>query len=221
VFIGHFAVALAGKRVAPKTSLGTLLFGAQFLDLLWPPLTLLGIERFSIVPGITKLTPLDFQSYPISHSLLMSVVWGLLIGAVYFARRRYRVGATMVGVAVVSHWVLDWVTHRPDLQLAPGVDTRVGLGLWNHPAASVGIEVAMFLLATGSYITQTRAKDAIGRFAFSGFILVTTLIYVMDVNAPPPPNWQVVAWSGVALWLFVLWAAWADRHRELKASSRF
>src|SRR4051812_40265844 len=136
MFIGHFAVALAGKRVAPKTSLGTLLLGAQFLDLLWPPLTLSGIERFQIVPGITKMTPLLFESYPISHSLLMSAVWAVLVGAIYFARRRYRVGALMMGVAVFSHWVLDWITHRPDLQIAPGSETRVGLGLWNHPTAA-------------------------------------------------------------------------------------
>src|SRR5258705_1495114 len=102
MFIGRFAVALAGKRAAPKTSLGTLLLGAQFLDLLWPPLTLLGIEHFRIVPGITKMTPLDFESYPISHSLLMSAVWAVLIGGVYFARRRYRAAAVMVGIAAVS-----------------------------------------------------------------------------------------------------------------------
>ncbi len=214
MFIGHFAVALAAKRAAPKTSLGTLLFGAQFLDLLWPPLTLLGIERFRIVPGITKMTPLDFESYPISHSLLMSVVWAALIGAIYLARRRYQAGALMMKIAVFSHWVLDWVTHRPDLQLAPGVATRVGLGLWNHPTAAIVIESAMFLLAIASYMAQTRAKDAIGRWGFAGFILATALIYVMDVSAPPPPSWQVVAWSAIALWLFVLWAAWADRHRE-------
>jgi hypothetical protein len=214
MFIGHFAVALAAKRAAPKTSLGTLLFGAQFLDLLWPPLALLGIERFRIVPGITKMTPLDFESYPISHSLLMSVVWAALIGIVYFAARRYRRGALVMTAAVFSHWVLDWVTHRPDLQLAPGSETRVGLELWNHPTATIAIESAMFLAAIVSYVTQTRAKDAIGRFAFTGFIVATALIYVMDVSGPLPPSWQVVAWSALALWLFVFCAAWADRHRE-------
>src|SRR5262245_21936978 len=150
MFIGHFAVALAGQRAAPKTSLGTLLFGAQFLDLLWPPLTLLGIERFQILPGDTRFTPLHFESYPISHSLLMSAVWAILIALVYFARRRYSAGAIMMGVAVFSHFVLDWITHRPDLQLVPGVETRVGLGLWYHPAATVGVETVMFRLATGS-----------------------------------------------------------------------
>jgi hypothetical protein len=216
MFIGHFAVALAAKRAAPRTSLGTLLLGAQFLDLLWPPLTLLGIEHFRIVQGITKMTPLDFESYPISHSLLMSVVWAALIGAIYFARRRYQAGALMMKIAVFSHWVLDWVTHRPDLQLAPGADTRVGLGLWNHPTAAIAIESAMFLLALGSYLAQTRARDAIGRWGFAGFVLATAVLYVTALNAPPPPSWQVVAWSGIALWLFVVWAAWADRHREVK-----
>jgi hypothetical protein len=214
MFVGHFAVAFAGKRAAPRTSLGTLLLGAQFLDLLWPPLTLLGLERFHIEPGVTKLTPLAFDSYPISHSLLMSVAWAVVVGGLYFWRTRYCAGTLMVGAAVFSHWVLDWVTHRPDLQLAPGSDARVGLGLWNQPAAAVGIESVIFLLAVGSYLTQTRARDAIGRFGLAAFLVSTALIYVANLNAPPPPSWRVVAWSGIALWLFVLWAAWVDRHRE-------
>jgi membrane-bound metal-dependent hydrolase YbcI (DUF457 family) len=213
MFVGHFAVALAAKRAAPKTSLGTLLFGAQFLDLLWPPLTLLGLERFHIEPGVTRVNPLAFDSYPISHSLLLSAVWAVLVGGIYFAWKRYRPGALVMGLAVFSHWVLDWFTHRPDLQLAPGVGTRVGLGLWNHPAAAVGIETVIFLLAVGSYMTQTRAKDAIGRWGLGAFVVVTSLIYVANLNSPPPPSWRVVAWTAMAIWLFVLWAAWVDRHR--------
>jgi len=215
MFIGHFAVAFAAKRAAPRTSLGTLLFGAQFLDLIWPPLVLLGVEHFHVEPGVTKMNPLAFDSYPISHSLLMSLVWSVVIGVVYLARRRYRAGAIMVGIAVFSHWVLDWVTHRPDLQLAPGSEARVGLGLWNHPSLEIGIESAMFLGALASYILQTRPRDGVGRWGLIGFILLLLFFYVGNVTGPPPPNADIVAWMALGLWLFVPWAAWFDRHREV------
>jgi hypothetical protein len=60
VFIGHFGVGFGAKAAAPKTSLGTLFLAAQFTDLLWPSLLLLGLEKVEIAPGITRVTPLDF-----------------------------------------------------------------------------------------------------------------------------------------------------------------
>jgi len=217
LFVGHFAVAFAAKRAAPRASLGALVFAAQFLDLIWPPLVLLGAESFHVEPGITKLTPLAFDSYPISHSLLMAAVWSLLVGAVYLGRKRYCAGAAMLGLAVFSHWVLDWITHRPDLQLAPGSPVRAGLGLWNHPVAAIAIESAMFLGAVLSYGSQTRARDAAGRWGFLSFVALLALIYVGNVAGPPPPNARVVAWMALAIWLFVPWAAWFDRHRDGRA----
>ena len=223
MFVGHFAVAFAGKRVAPKTSLGTLIFGAQFLDLIWPPLVLLGLERFHIDVNSTKATPLAFDSYPISHSLLMAIVWAVLIGGVYWARKRYRTGALFLGAAVFSHWFLDWVTHRPDLQLAPGIPTRVGLGLWNHPTLEVTIETAMYVAAVVIYGVQTRARDRRGTWGFVSFLAFLSLIWLGDVAGPPPTpgpdTVRTIAWSGLALWLIVLWAAWFDRHRVLRRSA--
>src|SRR3954447_24732591 len=106
MFLGHFAVALAGKRAARRTSLGTLLAAATLLDLVWPLLLLLGWERVSIAPGDTAFTPLRFDWYPWSHSLLLVAVWSLLAGGVYFAVRRYAYGAITVAALVASHWLL-------------------------------------------------------------------------------------------------------------------
>ena len=69
MFIGHFALGFATKRVAPQVSLGTLFLAAQFVDLLWPTLLLLGVERVSIDPAL-RGAPLRFEHYPVSHSLL-------------------------------------------------------------------------------------------------------------------------------------------------------
>ncbi len=144
MFIGHFGVALAAKRVAPKTSLGALILAAQFLEFLWPVFVLLGIEHVRIVPGATGVSPLDFTDYPISHSLLMATMWAVLFGTVDYALRRNVRIALVLGTAVLSHWALDFIVHRPDLQLYPGGKIRVGLGVWNSLPASIALEVLFF-----------------------------------------------------------------------------
>ena len=127
MFIGHFGGALAAKKAAPRTSLGTLILAAQFIDLLWPIFLLLGLEHVRIAPGITKVSPFDFYDYPISHSLLMVVVWSVVLGGLYYAFRQYPRGAWIIALAVLSHWVLDFIVHWPDLPLWPG-GPRAGLG---------------------------------------------------------------------------------------------
>src|SRR4051812_26563634 len=114
MFIGHFALGFAAKRVAPRVSLGTLLLSVGFLDVLWPVFLLLGWEHVRIDPGNTAVTPLDFHDYPISHSLLAATGWALLFGGVYFLLRRSRRESIILAVGVLSHWVLDFFSHRPD-----------------------------------------------------------------------------------------------------------
>jgi len=159
VFIGHFAVAFASKKVAPKVSLGTLVVAAAFLDVVWPVLVLLGVERFRIVPGFTAINPFDFVHYPWSHSLLMTAVWALLFALVYLAVRGDRAGAVWLGIAVASHWVLDFVSHRPDLPLYPGGGERLGLGLWQSLPATFAVEGLMFAAGIALYMQSTKAKD--------------------------------------------------------------
>ncbi len=214
MFIGHFGIALAAKKFAPKTSLGTTIFAAEFVDLLWPVLLLLGVEHVAISPGIMRMSPLDFTDYPISHSLLMSLVWATVVGGVYFAARRYAAGAWVVGLAVLSHWFLDLLVHRPDLLLVPGGGRKFGLGLWNHPLAEISVEIALFVLGAGIYATQTRAKDGIGRYAYWALIAFLFMGWVTTLKAGPPPNVNALAWGALSMWLMVLWGWWADKHRE-------
>src|SRR6201991_4710071 len=112
MFIGHFALGFAAKRATPALSLAVLVLAAQFADVLWPLLVAAGIEQVRIAPGNTAVTPLDFVSYPYSHSLLMLVVWGLLLGWIF--KRVDRRAFVVVAALVVSHWVLDFLTHAPD-----------------------------------------------------------------------------------------------------------
>ena len=215
MFIGHFGVALAAKKIAPRTSLGRLVLAAQFLDLLWPIFLLLGLEHVEIVPGITKVSPLYFTDYPISHSLLMVLVCSGLVGGTYYWLQRYRRGAWIVGLAVLSHWVLDFIVHRRDLPLWPR-GPRVGLGLWNSWPASIAVEVLFFGAGLLIYLGSTRAKDNIGRYGFWSLIALLFFGWVSTLFAGAPPSVTALAWGGMTMWLTVPWAWWADRHRQLR-----
>jgi membrane-bound metal-dependent hydrolase YbcI (DUF457 family) len=214
MFIGHFAVGFAAKRVAPRASLGSYIAATIFLDMLWPVFLLVGIEQVRIAPGITAFTPFDFVHYPWSHSLLMAGFWAMIFGGAHYLFRRDGTTARMLGVVVFSHWILDWVSHRPDLQLAPGFAFRTGLSLWNSIPATVAVEGTMFLAAAWWYERATEALDGIGRWAWYG--LITLLLFAYGASLGPPPREgqeTMVAFVGIAAWLFVPWAAWTDRHR--------
>jgi membrane-bound metal-dependent hydrolase YbcI (DUF457 family) len=213
MFIGHFAVGLALKRAAPRTSLGILVAGPQLLDLLWPWFLLLGWEHVRIDPGNTAFTPLAFDSYPISHSLLMAIVWAIVF-AVLTSRGTPRQVSLWIGVGVVSHWALDWITHRPDLPLVPFFGPKVGLGLWNSVAGTVLVETAMFAVAIWMYATGTRARDGVGRWAFAGWLGLLNAIYVGNMFTPPPPDIRSLSLVALLLWLFPIWAWWFDAHRS-------
>jgi hypothetical protein len=217
VFLGHYAVAIGAKRVAPRASLGTLIAAAAFLDLVWPVLVLLGLERVAVAPGATAFTPLDFEHYPISHSLVMSVVWGAAFGGAYFLVRHDLRAAAVVGLLVVSHWFLDAIVHRPDLPLTLGGDARVGLGLWNSIPATLAVELAMFAVGVWLYVGATRARDRIGSVGFAAFALFVLVIYAGAAFGPPPPSAAAIAWSDMGQWLVVALAAWIDAHRSVSA----
>jgi len=213
MFIGHFGVALGAKKFAPRTSLGSLFFAAQFLDLVWPILLLLGLEHVRIAPGITRMSPLDFYDYPITHSLLTAAVWSAVVGAAYFAFRRSGRAASIMGIAVLSHWLLDFLVHRPDLPLWPG-GPKVGLGLWDFWALEMLLEVATFAAGAWLYFSVTRARDKIGRYALWALLFFLFLGWVTSLIAGAPPSARSMAWGGMSMWIVVPWAWWADRHRE-------
>lgn len=219
MFLGHYAAALAAKRAAPRTSLGTLVFACQLLDLIWPIFLLLGWERVRIDPGNTAFTPLDFESYPISHSLVAVLGWSLLVGGAYLVLRKDRRGAVVVALVVASHWVLDWITHRPDLALVPGAGPKVGLELWRSVAATVAVELTLWVGAVWIYVRTTRPADGRGIVAFWSMVSVLTLIYVGNLFGPPPPDVTSLAVVSLVLWVVVPWAAWADRHRQRRFTS--
>ena len=179
MFIGHFGVGFGAKKIDTRPSLGTFFLAAQFADLLWPFLLILGIEKVEIKPGISAMNPLDFVHYPFTHSLLFIIIWGVLFGAVYFFFKKNLKSAILLGVLVVSHWVLDLIVHIPDLPLYPGSALKVGFGLWNSIAATVIVEGLIFLGGVYLYFKSTKAENKKGTFALwrSGNISNLSLCY--------------------------------------------
>jgi membrane-bound metal-dependent hydrolase YbcI (DUF457 family) len=216
MFIGHFGVAFAAKRVAPAVSVGTAIFAAEFLDAVWPLLVFAGVERVAIVPGITRMTPLDFVHYPWSHSLAMALVWSFAFGGTYWLLRRSARGAVVLGALVASHWVLDWIVHRPDLPLYPGDAAKYGLGLWNQPALELGVEALIIAAGIYLYLRATRARDRTGTWSFWALVVVLAVAYLGATFGPPPPSAQAVAASSLIAYLMVAWGWWIDRHREAR-----
>jgi membrane-bound metal-dependent hydrolase YbcI (DUF457 family) len=217
MFVGHFGVAMAAKAWAPRTSLGTLFIAAQFIDLLWPTLLLLELERVRIDPALGGVTPLAFVFYPISHSLLAVAGWSALLAAAYVASTRDRRGALVVGLLVLSHWGLDALVHRPDLPLAPWSSAMVGLNLWASRMATLAVEVPLFVIGAMLYLRAKPARRADWRF----WLLVALLlaIYFGNVFGAPPPSVAAIAWVGQAQWLLVACAYWVDRERSGRPSA--
>jgi membrane-bound metal-dependent hydrolase YbcI (DUF457 family) len=213
MILGHYAVAFAAKRVAPRTSLGTLVLAAQLLDGLWPIFLLVGLERVRVAPGAMAANSLEFVHYPYTHSLAAAVAWGVLLGGAYYAARRYPAGAWVVAIAVVSHWLLDVPMHGPDLPLWPGSAVRVGLGLWNSVPATLIVEFGLFAAGIAAYLRATRARDRVGRWAFWSMVAVLAAVLMSGILGPPPTSERGVAVGALGLWLFVPWGYWFDRHR--------
>ena len=215
MFIGHYAVGLAAKKLAPRASLGALIAAPILLDLLWPIFLLLGWEHVSVDPNPNPFLRLVFDSYPISHGLVAVAGWATLFAALYYGVTRYATGAIVIWGGVISHWVMDFVVHRPDLPLYAGGTRLVGLGLWNHRWAAIAVEAVLFAAGTWIYLQQTKAKDKIGVYAFWGFVGFLLLAYAGASFGPAPPaSVRKFALVTLSTALFIPWAWWFDRHRE-------
>lgn len=214
MFIGHFALALGAKKYAPQVSLGVLFLACQLADIIWPNLVLLGLETLRIEPGITVMTPLNFEHYPFSHSLVAILLWGAIFAVVYeLLSRSGTRAAIVIGVLVLSHWILDVITHRPDMPITLSDSPRVGLGLWNNFGLAVSFELLLFAAGVWLYVRHTKALNRVGSIGFWSLIAFLVVIYMGNVFGPPPPSATAVAWSAQALWLVIAWGFWVDRHR--------
>jgi hypothetical protein len=198
MFVGHYGVSFAAKKVVPSVSLAVLFLAVQLLDVGWSLLVLLGIERVRIVPGITATNPLDLYYMPFTHSLVAALVWSAAAFGIYRLAVR---GSTMPAAAVVSgaifsHWILDFVVHRPDLPLYDDT-AKVGLGLWNFPAVAFGLEMAVLFGGLWIYFRTGIAR----RTGFIVFSLVMFAIQAYVFFGPPPASPRAAAVTALAAYV--------------------
>jgi hypothetical protein len=215
MFIGHFAMGFGAKKFAPQVSLGILFLACQLADLVWPNLVLFGIETLSIQPGATVMTPLDFSSYPYSHSLIALLIWAAVFAALYTVLSHSGSRAAIVIAALVfSHWVLDVLSHRPDMPITFSDAPKIGVGLWNYPIVAIPIELMLFGIGVGFYSRCTKPLNRKGNIGLWALVLFLLIAYVANLLGPPPPSPTAVAWSAQAMWLIVAWGFWIDRNRS-------
>lgn len=214
MFIGHFALGFAAKRVAPRVNLGTLFAAAQLPDLIWPVLVGAGLEQVAIAPGNTAFTPLEFVSYPWSHSLVLVGAWGVGFAALHRLRTSNPSAAPLLVALAVSHWLLDFLSHRPDLPIVPG-GPRYGLGLWNSVPLTLALELLLFATGVFLYTQATRPRSRRGQWALVSLVGVMLLAYFGNVMSAPPSTEAI--WTGtlVGFLLLLAWGAWTDRQRAV------
>lgn len=219
MFVGHYAFGLAAKRFAPRTSLGVLVAAPILLDLLWPILVLIGWEHVSIVASANPFLRLQFDSYPISHGLIAVIGWATLFASIYFGVARYLAGAITIWFGVVSHWLMDYIVHRPDLPLYSGSSRLLGLGLWHRRLITIAVELGLLAVGVAIYLFHTKAKDKIGSFGFYAFVVAIIALYGVVVFGPAPSSINKLAIGALLTSLFVPFAWWFDHHRKLSGQS--
>ena len=218
MFLGHYGAAYALKRVEPRVSLGTLFLSVALVDTMWGIFLLAGWERARINPGLTPVTPLEFISYPLTHSLVAAVAWALLAAAIVYTwptrdtSRHHWLKALVVGIAVASHWFLDLIVHLPDLPLVGDDSTRLGLGLWRNLSATIAVELLVFLVG---FLIYLRWRLARGRIHLGRILVLAALLvglYAATLVSPPPSSIKLVAVVDIiGTVILAALADWADR----------
>jgi hypothetical protein len=218
MFVGHYAVSLALKGAEKKASLGMLFLAVQFIDILFFPLVLLGIERLNIVENYTEASHFELAYMPFTHSLVAASLWAVVVYAIYRWVLRKPGGnavALVMGVAVLSHWFLDLIVHVPDLPLLGDDTPKLGFGLWNHAVATYGLEAVLLAGGLWWYLRSTRGTSALGKYGMVGFVLFLLAVNAFNLFGPPPeagiPALAVTAL--VAYFLFAGIAFWLDARR--------
>lgn len=219
MFIGHYGVALAAKRVDKNIPLGLLFFATQYADILFFLLILTGIETMSIVPGITASNPLDFTYYPYSHSLTASLLWAGLFFVVFkitpskSGSRNNRI-ALVVAAIVLSHFFLDLIVHRPDLPLLGDNSYKLGLGLWNYIIISSLIEILIFVAGLWLYLKSTKGISFGGKYGMIIFAVFSVIMQMASLFMPPPPDIKGFAIFGLVYQLLMIGVvSWLDKKR--------
>ncbi len=217
MFVGHYAAALTLKKFEKRASLGVLFLAVQFVDILFFPLVLLGIERINIVENFTQSTHFELEYMPFTHSLLASILWaGAAYGLFRWVIVKKNSVALVVALAIFSHWLFDLVVHTPDLPLWSDASFKLGFGLWNSAMATYALEAIILLSALWLYLRSTSATTAVGKYGMTVFVILLLLVNVVNIFGPLQGDSKLVlAITAVTSYLlFAAVAFWLDRRRS-------
>ncbi len=219
MFVGHYGVAFATRGVEKKLPLWAYFLAVQWVDVVWTMLVFLGVERVSIQPGVNPSGPLVFDYYPYTHSLAAGMAWAAIAFMGYrvitHMRGSQRVAA-ILALAVLSHWFLDLIVHKPDLDIYDE-SRKVGLGLWNHPVIEVIVEYMLLFGGMLFYFKKSTGLSVKRRIARVVLGIFMSLVQLAGSFGPPPPRVKAMSVSGFGLCaLFTGLAAWAEG-RQTKA----
>ena len=217
MFVGHYAAALALKKFEKRASLGALFLAVQFVDILFFPLVLLGIERMNIVENFTQSTHFELEYMPFTHSLLASILWaGAAYGLFRWVIVKKNSVALVVALAVFSHWLFDLVVHTPDLPLWSDASVKLGFGLWNSAIATYALEAIILLAALWLYLRSTSATTSVGKYGMTVFVILLLLVNVVNIFGPLQGDSKLVLaiTTLTSYFLFAAVAFWLDRRRS-------
>jgi hypothetical protein len=217
MFLGHYGVALALKRAEPKISLGSLFLSVQIADLLWGCFLLIGWEHVRIAEDPNPLLTFDFTDYPISHGLAGMACWALGAAVIYYSwptrdTSRHWQASAVIGLAVLSHYLLDVVVHVPDLPLLGNDSPKLGLGLWRHEGAAVALEALLLIAGAAVYVARQTKRHPVRRVRLTVVLIILAAVYAAAILGPPPPSVTAVAAGDIVFILaMTALAAWADK----------
>jgi len=217
MFVGHYAAALALKKFEKRASLGVLFLAVQFIDILFFPLVLLGIERMNILENFTQSTHFELEYMPYTHSLVGSLFWAGIAYALFrWLIVKKNSVAIVVALAVFSHWLFDLVVHTPDLPLWSDTSLKLGFGLWNNAIATYALEAVLLVSALWLYLRSTSATSAVGKYGMSVFVVFLLLVNVLNIFGPLQGDSKLVlAISALtSYFLFAAVAFWLDTRRS-------
>src|SRR6266496_839831 len=204
MFVGHYSVAFAVKSERNRIPLWVLFVAVQFLDYVWATLVLLGIEKLRIIKGFTAGSMLDSYYHPYSHSLIAAIAWSFVAALAYkplcaWLSYAYKGSAALiVGLAVFSHWIFDFIAHPRDLAIYDNT-WKVGLGLWNYRGPEFALEIALLAIGIILYLVRN-VMPTIRKLATVGFGIALVIVQIGDTFVPRSPLTDKATAMGV--WIF-------------------
>jgi hypothetical protein len=209
MFVGHYAAAFALKGKEKSLSLGALFIAVQFVDILFFPLAVIGIENLSFKKGFTAVNDFVMDFYPFTHGLVGTLLWAFLFYLIYYfgfsknKANRKRI-AIFMALAVLSHWFADLIVHTPDLPIVKG-EPKFGFGLWHNKTITFTVEATLLLLGLFYYLKNTNPIKKAGKYAAVVFVMF--LIFVNYLNLfVLPPNHDLLSLTISALFFYFLFA---------------